>query len=163
MKYIPHLLIAVLLCSACIGTDVLEDYVEASVSIDNPIISLKLNGSYQFTATYRNNVGDPEAATFVWRSSDESVLRIDSDGLATGIDTGEAVVYATSNGTTDSLILEVSDTTIFGNNVRIAELKTVSSYPLSGNATLKKERGIIILSLTKVSAPPRRCLVYMST
>lgn len=139
--------LSICLCMSCIGTDVIDDFVEPTVSIDNPIESLRVDNTFQFTATYRNNVGAPAPASFEWRSSDETVLRIDNEGLALGVKEGEATVYAMANGITDSLFLEVGDTTIIGLNERLASLRTVSSYPLSGNALLRKEGGRTFLEL----------------
>ena len=138
------ILFAFLICG-CIGTDIVDDFVEATVSIDNPITSLKVSDTYQFTATYLNNIGIPEPAMFQWRSSDESVLEIDNEGKANGINIGNAIVIALSNGISDSLSIIVSDTTVGSVTERVAELKTVSTYPLSGNAILKKTGGKTIL------------------
>lgn len=145
MKKISFLLFLVALLYRCIGTDIVDDFVEAKVSIDNPITSIKVNSTYQFNATYLNNIGVPEQAMFQWQSSDESVLSIDNEGMATGLKMGEALVFAIANGISDSLSLIVSDTTIGSINERVAALRTVSTYPLSGNAILKKSGGKTIL------------------
>ena len=145
MKPRINLLALSFLVYGCIGTDIVDDFVEAKVSIDNPITSLKKDNTYQFEATYLNNIGISESAIFQWESTDPAVLEIDDDGLATGIMKGEASIIATANGISDSLSLIVSDTTIGSINERIAELKTVSSYPLTGNAVLKKSGGKILL------------------
>jgi len=141
MRIIYYLTISVLVLQACIGTDIVDDFVEAKVSIDNPITSLKKDRTYQFEATYLNNIGIPESAMFQWDSTDPSVLAIDSDGLARGKMKGGATIIVSANGISDSLTLLVSDTTIGSINERVAVLKTVSSYPLDGNVILKKEGG----------------------
>jgi len=147
MKYIYYILLSLFVTYSCIGTDVVDDFVEARVSIDNPVTSLKAGDSYQFRATYLNNVGLPEETTFLWMSSDESILEIDNDGLAVGINMGDAAITATAKGVSSSSELMVSDTTIGAITERTAELKTVSSYPLSGNAILRKDEGIVTLLL----------------
>jgi len=147
MKYIYYILPLLFGISACIGTDVVDDFVEARVSIDNPITSLKAGDTYQFRGTYLNNVGMQEDTPFIWISSDESILEIDNDGLALGIKMGEAIITATANGVSSTLELLVSDTTIGAITERTAALKTVSSYPMEGNAKLKKEDGITTLLL----------------
>ena len=55
------------------------------------------------------------------------------------------MVIATANGLWDPLSLIVSDTTTGVVQERVAELKTVSSYPLSGRAILKKTGGKTVL------------------
>ena len=145
MKQIYILTISILSLSGCIGTDIVEDFVEAKIIIDNPISSLKVDSTYQFEAIYINNVGSQEEADFQWSSSDEDILEISVDGLALGIMEGNAQVTAMANGISEMLDLMVTDTTILILDGRIAELKTVSSYPLSGNAILKKAGGKTIL------------------
>lgn len=145
MKYSYLLIFLVFALQSCIGTDIVDDFVEAKVSIDNPISSLKVNATYQFEATYLNNIGVPESATFQWESTDQSILTIDSDGLAEGIKKGQAMIIVSANGFSDSLALVVSDTTIGSINERIAALSTVSSYPLDGNVILKRIGGKTIL------------------
>jgi hypothetical protein len=147
-----------ILLQSCIGTDVIDDFVDARISIDNPISSLKADSNYQFRATYLNNVGAPETAPLQWKSSDEAVLRIDNSGLALALMEGESTVAVMANGVMDEMLIRVSDTTIVLQNERVAELMTVSSYPLSGNAILKKEGGKTLLqfdaSFSTTSALP---------
>ena len=144
MKRVYPILIG-LLVTACIGTDIVDDFVEARVAITNPIASLAKDSMYQFEATYLNNVGMEEDAEYQWESSDREVLEIDSDGLAFGLMKGIATVTVTANGVLDTLFLTVSDTTIGAITERTAELQTVSSYPLEGDVTLKEENGKTVL------------------
>jgi len=113
---------------------------------------------YQFEAIYLDNIGAPSPAVFQWKSSDEEVLTIDVDGNATGVSEGESTVTASTDGVSDSLVVMVTDTTIVIQIGRVAELQTVSSYPLSGKATLKKQSGKTILefdeSFSTTSALP---------
>lgn len=165
MKAHYLLIILTIILQGCIGTDIVDDFVEARVTIDNPITSLKVNSSYLFQATYLNNVGSPEPAMFQWKSSNENVLQIDNEGHAIGLIEGESTVIATANGVSDSLILVVSDTTIGMLGERSAELKTSSSYPLTGNALLKKTGNNLTLefdaSFNTTSALPG-LYVYLS-
>lgn len=138
------------ICSAailqgCIGTDVLDDFVEDRVVIENPINSLKVGSTYQFNAIYLNNVGSPENAEFTWQSSDNEILSINADGMATGISKGDVTVMAIANEKMDEIFVEVSDTTVISLDERVAELETSSSYPLSGTAILRKESGKNVL------------------
>ena len=158
MRNLYYLIFIALLFQRCIGTDIVDDYVEARVTINNPIRSLKVNSTYQFKATYLNNVGSPENAAFEWKSSNMNVVKIDNEGNAFGLEEGESTIITSANGVSDSLVLFISDTTINIPNERVANLKTVSTYPLSGNATLKKSGGKIVLefdeSFTTTSALP---------
>ncbi len=147
MKQIHILIFILVIFQGCIGTDVVEDFVQARVSVENPIQSLKIGDTYQFSAMYINNVGESASADFNWMSSNEEVLTIENDGFATAIKKGSATITVSANGLSDEMILTIADTTILNLNSRTAELKTVSSYPLSGTATLKKESGTTILEL----------------
>ncbi|NJN28046.1 MAG: hypothetical protein HC819_19775 [Cyclobacteriaceae bacterium] len=145
MKNISLLLVSILLLQACIGTDLVDDFVEAKIVIENPISSLKVDSSYQFKALYFNNVGKPAEASFQWSSSDENILQITSNGLATGMAEGESTILVAANGIFATLSLLVNDTTIIVQDERVAVLATVSSYPLTGNAILKKQGGKTLL------------------
>ena len=145
MRNIYYLILIALISQSCIGTDIVDDYVEARVSINNPIQSLKVDNSYQFMATYLNNIGAPELAGFQWESSDENVLQIDNEGNVLGLKKGESTITVSAHDVSDSLVLSISDTTIGSVNERIAVLKTVSTYPLGGNAILKRAGGKTIL------------------
>ena len=145
MKHSITAIMVVSLLTGCIGTDVVDDFVEARVVIENPISSLKADSTYQFNAVYLNNIGSPEAANFEWTSSDANILSIDNTGLARGIMEGDAIIMASTNGKSDEIMVSVSDTTIAVADERVAELKTVSSYPLIGNVVLKREGGKMIL------------------
>ncbi|WP_373519894.1 Ig-like domain-containing protein [Pricia sp.] len=86
---------------ACIGEDIIEDYVNPELRIRNPVNSLGLNESHQFEARYLNNIGLPEDVAVVWSSSDGSIVSIDGTGKATALRAGRATISATAQ--TDSL------------------------------------------------------------
>ena len=151
LQLISSLCIA-LLFSACIGDDVIIDTVEENLTILNPIDSLELGASYQFTARFLNNIGVEEAVDIDWSSSDEAVLSIDAEGLATGLAEGEVEVTAELNrtdgpGLSDSYRLEVVDqeVTIVEPQSRSGSLRTTSSYRLAGDFVLEENNGALKL------------------
>ncbi|MEM1321430.1 MAG: hypothetical protein AAGG75_14335 [Bacteroidota bacterium] len=141
-----------LLFSACIGDDIIMDTVEENLSILTPIDSLELGTSHQFTARFLNNIGVEEAAAIDWSSSDENILSINTEGLATGLAEGEVEVKAELNRNdgpllSDSFRLVVVDeeVTIVEPQSRNGSLRTTSSYRLAGDFVLEENDGALTL------------------
>jgi len=145
MKYHPILLmVTVALFSGCIGDDVIMDSVPEDLRIMNPIDTLGINDSYQFEATYFNNVGQEEMRSISWESSDETVVGIDATGLATGTSIGNAIIFAMvalDGGSTLSAPLDLvvaEETIVTPTTERTGILQTTSSYTLQGAFVLRK-------------------------
>ncbi len=98
-NYLLILITSIGLFSGCIEDDIIDDFVPARLSIINPIDSLQIDDQYQFEIAFFNNVGEAEDRAAMWESSDQSIITIDQQGLATAIDTGQATV-------TTSIIME---------------------------------------------------------
>ncbi|MBQ9841118.1 MAG: cell wall-binding repeat-containing protein [Erysipelotrichaceae bacterium] len=88
------------------------------VNVDAPILSINflsnLRSIYvgrsvdlnEYVSLYPDNTNHDK--TLTWTSSDESVLTIDSNGLATGVGVGEATITVmTANGLKDEYVLPV--------------------------------------------------------
>jgi len=88
--------VGILSLFSCIKTDLVNDRVDPKIFISNPLSSLKDGDTHQFEVNYFNYVGkeinNPDVS---WSSSDESVLTITEDGLATGVNSGLATVTVT--------------------------------------------------------------------
>lgn len=137
---------------ACIGDDIVDDYVDPEIRITNGLQSLKLGDSHQFEATFFNNIGQEEALNISWSSSDQTIISIDETGFATGEMEGTAQITAVGiyQGTMieHSIDVDVSDETIVLNpGDRIGTLRSTSSYLLKGTFILKEENSEIILEL----------------
>lgn len=142
------ILLSLLTLYGCIGSDIIDDHVDEMIIIENAITSLKVGEMHQFNAQYLNNVGMETAATFSWNSSDESVISIDINGLATAHTAGTVTITVQATGVSKSLELEAGEETSAMITARTAEISTVSSYPLSGTATLKKDGDNLILQFS---------------
>lgn len=140
-----RILAILLVLSGCIGTDVIDDEVAEKLVIENPLTSLKVGETHQFSAKYFNNIGQEESAVFVWSSSDESVISIENTGLATALAPGTVTLNVLAEGITASLEVTAGNETSGEVEQRTASLETVSSYPLSGDVTLKKGGNGLIL------------------
>ena len=140
-KLTTFLLLAVIL-SGCIGTDIVDDKVPPRVSIKNPIDSLKIGETYQFTATYYNESGVEAPAVINWSSTNSQVVSISNDGLASALQIGSTQIVADFQGASDTLLLATNESiTVEPENTRSATLMTVSSYPLSGKVFLEQGEG----------------------
>lgn len=141
--------------ASCIGTDIVDDIVEPTLTIDNPLSSLAINQTYQFQATYRNNVGEKENIDLIWSSSDETIISINpTTGLATGlqklaatISVKPATLPSLSNSSED--VVQVAEQTLEenSNNILSGKIMTTSSYLLEGDFTLEKNSGEDFLTL----------------
>lgn len=134
-------LLAVLLLSGCIGDDVVDDFVQPTLKIMNPLDTLGKGETWQFEAKFTNNIGLEEALPLTWSSSDETVLGISDSGLATGLAKGSATlkVEADYNGTpvSETLLVVVDEETVVSPTSRSGEIKSTSSYLLKGNFVLE--------------------------
>jgi hypothetical protein len=141
--------------AGCIGDDIILDTVPERLVINNPVDSIQLNSTYQFETTFFNNIGQPASRTVNWTSTDENVLSIDDQGLASGNELGGATVIASAtqddNSTiTDEFTLWVTEgeTVIIEEPTeRSGQIRSTSSYPLSGDFTLKVEGSQLVLSI----------------
>lgn len=138
-----------LLLEGCIGTDEIADAVQERVSIENVMIEIKVGESHQFTATYFDNTGNPVNADVNWTSSDPTVISITTDGLATAESLGESTITAEANGISESLLIATNETGSTASTQRTAMLKTTSTYPLDGTATLSINGGATILQFSE--------------
>ena len=134
----------IFLCG-CIGTDVIDDEMDEMIIIENIIDTLKVGDQHQFKARYLNNVGIETPANFNWSSSDDAVISIEDNGMATAHQTGSVTLTVDAEGISESIEVAAGNKTSEAANERTANLVTVSSYPLSGTATLKKgDNGLIL-------------------
>lgn len=136
----------------CIGTDIVDDFVEPRVMLGNPISAMVVGDSYQFEGAYFNNIGVNEPAAFQWTSSNVAVLEVDEQGNGLAKSPGTTSIKFTANDVSDSVMLMVFDPETIDEDslrdtqqtpgIRTAPLKTVSSYQLEGSATLNENGGL---------------------
>lgn len=109
------------------------------LSINNPTETLDINNTYQYTTTYTNNAGETDNNTAVnWTSSNPSVLTVNSNGLATAISGGNAVITATVTSTTGTQITDTDAVTVNAAalQTRSGQLQTTTFYVLQGGFTI---------------------------
>lgn len=143
-----YFFLTLLVLSGCIGFDIVEDEVEPVVVILNPIDSLKIGDQYQLEAMYLNNVGSLEEVKINWITSDEQIISVTSDGLAEALIEGKATITAEYQSVSDAIEIHSGTTTSIVEEVRAAELTTVSSYPLTGTVFIEAKDGNTVLSFS---------------
>ncbi|MEM7041064.1 MAG: Ig-like domain-containing protein, partial [Bacteroidota bacterium] len=81
------------------------------VEITPPQADIFRGESVQLSAQAYNTSGSV-SADFVWETSDASVISVDANGRVTGLEPGDALVYATASGITGQAEIFVSPDTI---------------------------------------------------
>jgi hypothetical protein len=139
-------LIASIAFSACIKDDIIEDFVEPELRITTTVDSIALDSTFQFEAIYLNNIGQEADVTTTWTSSNENIISINNNGLATALQIGESTITVetieNNDRFTSSISVAVGGTTVVtvpqGKSGSVA---TTSSYALSGDFELTNENG----------------------
>lgn len=156
MKSLKILILLPLFAMGCIGDDIVLDEIPERVSITNSVDSLQVGNTFQFEATFLNNVGIAEAKIIEWFSSNENIVTIESDGTATGITEGNSQIYAQTFGVNGDLIADTANLFITeevviappqNNNSRSGTIETTSSYVLEGSFTLRETDNGLVLEL----------------
>lgn len=133
----------VIICLAstvgCVGTDIVDDRVPPRVAIKNPIDSLQVGETYQLSATYYNEAGVEETSTIDWKSTNDQIVSITNNGLASALQPGSTEIIASFQSAADTILLVSGEKTSTVTQIRSASLSTVSSYPLEGTASLEEE------------------------
>jgi hypothetical protein len=104
---------------------------------------LALGSTWQFEAKYTNNIGKEENLPVQWASSNEAVLAVDANGLATALAKGSASVTAKveAGGETlsDEWLVNVGDETVLSSGKRSGSIVSTSSYLLEGSFEITEE------------------------
>lgn len=143
--------------TSCIGTDIIDDFVEARVVLTQPLEVMIAGDNYQFKAEYFDNTGVKQSVNFRWDSSDPGIIEINDQGLASAISSGKSLISSTANNVTATVEVTVLDPAKVNEDSirmiqkqvgeRTAVLQTVSSYKLEGMATLTDDNGLkLVLS-----------------
>ena len=132
-------LIMLVFLTGCIGTDVVEEVmVDERVTITSRIETLSVGEMFQFEAAFFDQFGELASADINWESSDESIVSITNQGLATALMRGDVTVFASNGSVRDSLMIMASDTTILGQTVRMGQFRGVNNYQVSGSFSLEE-------------------------
>ena len=151
MKNLIFLIIPILFIG-CIKDDILLDTVDPVLRLTQKAESIAMNESFQFEFIYLNNVGREENVAATWSSSAPEIISITQEGLATALSAGIATIsieYADENGQlSDSFDVAVGEETIEvePTQAKSGQIRTTSSYALSGDFTLTAEENNLVLA-----------------
>ena len=141
MKYSIQIFSLAFLClvfNACIGDDFIDDEIEPTIKISNPVSKIQLGTSYQFEYSYFDNIGQNVTVNdAIWSSTDNNIININSSGSAMALDTGISSIkieYASPSLTVfDELEIEVTVMPVEDPDIsKSGVIKSTSSYVLEG-------------------------------
>ena len=142
------LLLFIPVLTACVGEDIVDDYVQPQLRITNPIAEIEAGTTYLFEVDFLNNIGMPEDVDPTWSSSNTAVLTVDQTGFATGVAEGEAAVTVTYTDEFAETVSRSYDLTVGASTVIIEEpmfrtgrVETTTFYDLEGDFTLSELDG----------------------
>ncbi len=146
MKHTKFLVFALLslVMASCIENDYISDLIEERIAINNPVSEVELNSSYQFEATFFDNIGQPADVPLTWSSSNVDVAIISSTGLLTAIAEGSTLITASTTLENDKVVAEEFSITVTSNPINTEPISksgviiTTSSYLLEGNFTISE-------------------------
>ncbi len=144
------LIFGMLAIGGCIGDDIIEDRVDPMVRISNAIDTLKNGTSYQFEASFFDQVGKEQMIDLNWSTSDENIISISETGLVTALEIGNSLISVdglapSGEEVSDEILVTVGNETIVSTTERTGTLQTTSSYELKGDFILKEEGGVLKL------------------
>ena len=132
-----------LLFSACIGDDILDDFIAASVRITSTLDTLKVGDSAQLEVRFFNNAGREQAEPVSWQSTQPDIISVTVAGKATALKEGTSLLIATVNYENETIkdtlkLLAGKQTTTIATGKK-GTIRTTSSYVLQGSFTLTEE------------------------
>lgn len=153
MEKLTFFLLVITLLSGCIKDDFIDDRVDPELRILNAVDSILVNDTHQYNSIYLNNIGVEETVEVNWSSSDDAVIDVDVDGLATAKTVGQAQIKA-SFITETGLLIEDTSPIVVSNTSPVNEpgfqtisgnIITTSTYVLEGDFEfIETETGVKI-------------------
>ena len=129
---------------SCVGDDFVDDEIEPTIRILNPVEKIQLGSTHQFEFSYFNNVGLQENIDDAfWSSSNENIIAIDQNGIARALQEGIVNIIierSTDSGTiSDQLEVEATESPIEEEEInKNGVIRTTSSYTLTGDFTISE-------------------------
>ena len=120
-----------------------------SITVTPESATITIGGTQQFTATgtYSDGSEADLTTTATWTSSDSTVATVDSAGLATGLDIGEATIQATSetlSGTATLTVIEVGTVTVTIEQVIARDIRLGAKYNIQAKIKNTGETAALI-------------------
>jgi hypothetical protein len=132
--------------TACIGDDIVEDFVAPQIRITNAITEIEAGTNYQFEHSFNNNIGISETITAEWSTGNTDLLTVDNDGLATAVAEGNTTITVSFTDEFDNLATRDYDIEVGASTVVVVEpmfrngtVATTTFYDLEGDFTLSED------------------------
>ena len=123
---------------SCIGTDVVQlEIFQPILRIISPVMEIGVGESYQFEYVYFDETGSEATINPVWNSSDESILMIDDNGMATAIEEGGVIISLSFENVTDEVSILVSSESTERTS-RTGVFAGYNNYQANGTAVLPR-------------------------
>jgi len=136
---------------SCIRDDIVNDEVDPIISITTNVQTIGIGASIQFEATFLNNIGREEVINKMWDSSNADIIEISDSGLATAKAIGNAVISVTTisaeHQVSDEVEIEVGQETVMDEASRMGQIRTTSSYALTGAFEMITENGNVVINI----------------
>ncbi len=122
---------------SCGGIDLIDDYVPPVLRITTPLTQLTLGNTFQFEASYFNNVGELVTNSPIeWESTNNEILSVDGAGNIEALTPGTATLtvsalVSTSIITSQSFIYVIEPIVAMVTSFS-GELVSKSNYKLVG-------------------------------
>lgn len=129
MKKNSPILVFLLLFYGCVGEDFINDYVDPSLRITNPILEIREGSSYQFNVQFFDESGTKVAQPDLsWSVSPPNALTILQDGTITAVRAGQTILSVSTTGLQGNT---VQATTEFNITVAPGEVSTPTTATTS--------------------------------
>ena len=139
--------------TSCIKDDIIEDFIEPTIRITTTPVSIVVGSQFQFDFAYFNNVGQQENINPTWSSSNDSLLTIDQNGLATAIVKGAVLVTVSYSNAdvnlSESFEVNIGEVFVEAPMAKSGTIATTSSYVLEGDFEISEMEGKLIISIAE--------------
>ncbi len=159
----------IILASSCIEDDFVEDMIDPQIRFTSIIDTIGFNDTYQFEHIFLNNIGEIEQVDAIYTSSNPDIIPITEEGLASGLETGEAMIsvsYETEDfSVKDSLRVVVGESTVTSLQKTSGQIMTTTFYELEGDFEFIETENGVTLSIAenyKASTALPGLYVYLS-
>lgn len=152
-KFIAYTLFFIFLLQGCIKNDFVNDMADPEIRIASNVDTLAMGSMFQFEQIYLNNIGAEEQIVAIWTSSDEAVISISNDGLATALEIGSSTIsvqYDDGAGLllSDEILVYVGENMSTSTQIFNGSIATTSTYLLEGDFTFSESDDDVLLEFS---------------
>ena len=133
MKKNSPIFLFLFLFYGCVGEDFINDYVDPSLRITNPILEIREGGSYQFMVQFYDESGTKVTqSNLSWSVNPPNALTVRQDGTITAVTAGQTTLSVRTTGLQGN---PVQTTTTFNITVAPVDVSTPTTATTSATTT----------------------------